>query len=581
MIKKGVAASPGIGIGKAFLLAEPEIRINRECISEECIESEFLRLKTAVAASKEQLEGIYRKALERLGAEDAEIMQAHIMILDDPCLMEAIQEKVSCRQITMEYALIQTIDEQVQVFESIDDPYLRERVSDIKDVGMRLLRNLLGICSRDLSEIKEDAILVGHEITPSQMAVLNKQYIKGIVSETGGATSHTAILARSMDIPAVLGIPGIMGTLSENQLVAVDGYKGTVQIDPDDERLNELSVRLSRKEAIRGELAKLIDTETCTKDGKRIEVFGNIGTPKEALTVLENGAEGIGLFRTEFLYMDRRSMPGEEEQFEAYKQTALNMSGRPVIIRTLDIGGDKEIPYFNLPKEANPFLGWRAIRVCFEMVDMFKAQLRAILRASAYGNVQIMYPMIASVEEVIRANQILEDSKQELREDGKAFDENIKVGIMVEIPSAAITADLIIKEVDFFSIGTNDLTQYTLAVDRMNERVSSIYNSLSPSVLRLIKQVINASHSEGKPTGMCGELAGNPAASILLLGLGLDEFSMSASSILKVRKILSSVNLTQAEAIAEQAMKMSTATEVEEYLLNQLGDLGLDYILEA
>lgn len=580
-MKKGVAASPGIGIGKAFLLIEPEIRINNNCIGADSCEAELKRLNAAAAASKEQLENIYKKAAESLGHQDAEIIQAHIMILEDPCFVEAIRDKITSKQITAENALTQTIEEQVQLFEAIDDPYIRERATDIKDVGMRFLKNLLGVSSKDLSEIEEDVILIGNEITPSQMAVLDKLHVKGIVSGTGGATSHTAILARNMDIPAVMGISGIMGMIEENQLVAIDGYKGTLELDPDNDSLCELSNRLSRKEAIRKELRQLINTETCTKDGKHIELFGNIGKPNEALTALQCGAEGIGLFRSEFLYMDRSIMPDEEEQFEAYKQAAIAMDGRPVIIRTLDIGGDKEIPYFNLPKEANPFLGWRAIRVCFEMREMFKAQLRAILRAGAFGNVQIMYPMIATIEEVQKANSILEEAKQELRKSGKAFNENIKVGIMVEIPSAAITADLIIKEVDFFSIGTNDLTQYTLAVDRMNERVSSIYNSLSPSVLRLVKQVIDASHSEGKVTGMCGELAGNPVACILLLGMGLDEFSMSASSIIKIRKIISSIRFEQAEMISQQAMKLKDAAQVEEYLLRELKNFDLDYILEA
>ena len=577
---KGVAVSPGIGIGKAFLLIEPDIRINSSRIESECCEEELNRLNTAAEVSQEQLKAIYKKALERMGRKDAEIIKAHIMILEDPFFMDAIREKITSSQITAENALKQTIEEHVQMFKEIEDPYIRERAADISDVGMLFLKNLLGISFQNLDDIEEDIILVGYEITPSQMAMLDRKYIKGIVSETGGITSHTAIIARNMDIPAVLGVSGIMEVIKENQLIAIDGYKGIVEVDPDSDRRKELFDSLARKNAIRKKLSWLINAQTRTRDGKQVELLGNIGKPDEALEALQKGAEGIGLFRTEFLYMDRSTMPDEEEQFEAYKKAAAVMDGRPVIIRTLDIGGDKEIPYFNLPKEANPFLGWRAIRVCFEMKEMFKAQLRAILRAGAFGNVRLMYPMIATVDEVARANSILEEARQELRERGEAFDEQMKVGIMVEIPSAAITSDHIIKEVDFFSIGTNDLTQYTLAVDRMNEKVSSIYKKFSPSVLRLIKKVIDVSHNEGKVTAICGELAGNPEACLLLLGLGLDEFSMNASSIIKIRKIITSVDFRQAELISKRAMELEDAVQIEEYLLQELKNLGLDYLLE-
>lgn len=577
---KGVAVSPGIGIGKAFLLIEPDIRINSSRIESECCEEELNRLNTAAEVSQEQLKAIYKKALERMGRKDAEIIKAHIMILEDPFFMDAIREKITSSQITAENALKQTIEEHVQMFKEIEDPYIRERAADISDVGMRFLKNLLGISFQNLDDIEEDIILVGYEITPSQMAMLDRKYIKGIVSETGGITSHTAIIARNMDIPAVLGVSGIMEVIKENQLIAIDGYKGIVEVDPDSDRRKELFDSLARKNAIRKKLSWLINAQTRTRDGKQVELLGNIGKPDEALEALQKGAEGIGLFRTEFLYMDRSTMPDEEEQFEAYKKAAAVMDGRPVIIRTLDIGGDKEIPYFNLPKEANPFLGWRAIRVCFEMKEMFKAQLRAILRAGAFGNVRLMYPMIATVDEVARANSILEEARQELRERGEAFDEQMKVGIMVEIPSAAITSDHIIKEVDFFSIGTNDLTQYTLAVDRMNEKVSSIYKKFSPSVFRLIKKVIDVSHNEGKVTAICGELAGNPEACLLLLGLGLDEFSMNASSIIKIRKIITSVDFRQAELISKRAMELEDAVQIEEYLLQELKNLGLDYLLE-
>lgn len=580
-MKKGFAASPGIGIGKAYLLVEPEICINSEPIPETKIEKECEKLNEAIGTSKDQLEEIYKISLANLGHHNAEIIHAHLAMLEDPYFLDAVREKIRNQKYRAEFAVAQSVDEQAKLFEAIEDPYIKERAADIKDVGMRLLRNILGIPVKDLSRLHEDVILIGKDITPSQMAVIDRAHVKGIVSETGGATSHTVILARSMDIPAVTGAEGIASLIREGQLLAVDGSKGIVEADLDMEKVEELKARIERQQDIIKHLKQYSNRTTATTDGKQVELCGNIGKPEDALKALESGAEGIGLFRTEFLYMDRKSMPDEEEQFEAYKQAAVSMKGRPVIIRTLDIGGDKQLDYMDLPREENPFLGWRAIRICLEKTDIFKMQLRAVLRASAFGNIQIMYPMIASVDEVRQANGILEEVKQELLEKGQAFDEDIRVGIMVEIPSAAVTADIIAREVDFMSIGTNDLTQYTLAVDRMNGKVSAIYNSFSPAVLRLIRQVIDACHKAGKPVGMCGELAGNPLASVLLLGMGLDEFSMSSSAILKVRKIICSVDTAFARKTADEVMMLESAEQIEAYLRQVMRTKQLDYILEV
>jgi len=580
-MKKGVAASPGIGIGKVYRLDEPEIIIDKNKISSDDIENEIMKLKNAVNKSNKQLQDIYVGALKSLGKEETEIIQAHLMIVEDLVFLETVKNKIRDERIKVELALQNTVEEQVCIFEAIEDPYLRERVADIKDVGGRILKNILNIAFKDVSQLEEDVILVGVDITPSIMAVVDRQHVKGIVAEIGGKTSHTAILARNMDIPAVLGVKDILTALKEGQVIAVDGTNGIVEIELDQYKEMRLKQKLEKQVLIKNELRKLRDITTQTKDGIRVELAANIGKPEDTRVAMENGAEGVGLFRTEFLYMDRKTMPNEEEQFESYKQAVEGMEGRPIIIRTLDIGGDKEIPYFKLPKEENPFLGWRAIRICLEEVDLFKNQLRAILRASAFGKIRIMYPMIASVEEVIKANKILEEAKSELRIRSQDFDEGIEVGIMVEIPSAAITADLIIKEVDFFSIGTNDLTQYVLAVDRTNEKVSSIYNSFHPGVLRLIQRVIEVSHKEGKFTGMCGELAGNPVATILLLGMGLDEFSMSPSSILKIKKIINTVDVSFARKVAEEAMKFTDANQIEEYLKKILKDIELGYIIEV
>jgi len=575
----GLAVSPGIAIAKAYLINEPDISISSEIITEERVNHEIESLYHALESTKTQLQSIYETAVESTGEENAAIIQIYMAFADDQVLVDRIKEKVETDHCNVVFAVDRTICEQVELFESIEDPYIRERAADIKDVGRRIIKNLLGISFKDILALTEDVIIVSKELTPSMIAGADLAHVKGLISETGGLTSHTAILARSMDLPAVFGIEGIVDSLQEGQILAIDGSKGTVRIDVDAKDRMDLQEQIHAQNLMKEALKKLIDVKAATLDEHRVELSANIENPKDVIKALENGAEGIGLFRTEFLYMDHRTMPSEEEQFQAYKQAAEGMGSKPVIIRTLDVGGDKEIHCFNLSKEENPFMGYRAIRVCLNDREMFKVQLRAILRASAFGNVKIMYPMISSVEEVMKANTLLEEAKRELEADAVGFNKKIEVGIMIEIPSAAITADIIVKHVDFFSIGTNDLIQYTLAVDRTNEKVNYLYNSFNPAVLRLIQNVIDVSHREGKLTGICGELAGNPVATMLLLGMGLDEFSMSSSSLLKVKKIITSTNFSDAKQVRDEVLKRTDPNSIEQYLRNVLTEKKLDYLL--
>jgi len=497
------------------------------------------------------------------------------MILEDPELIGGIREKIVSEMIRSSYAASQVIERYVEIFSAMDDEYLRERAADIRDVGNRLIRNILGVSDMDLGRLDADVVIAAHDLTPSDTAQMDKKHVKGFITDIGGRTSHTAIMARSLEIPAVLGLGDITDKVRDGAAVIVDGSAGKVIVEPDEATLKEYADKIEQWNKYKEELKTTAKLPSVTLDGRHVDVAANIGGPSEADSVLRYGGDGVGLYRTEFLYMDRDSFPGEEEQFEAYRTVAEKLEGKPVIIRTLDIGGVKKLPYLPLQEEMNPFLGFRAIRLCFEMREMFKTQLRAILRAGAYGNVLIMYPMISGVSEVIEANRILEEAKDELRAAGTAFDENMRRGVMIEIPSAAMTADLIIKEVDFFSIGTNDLCQYTLAVDRMNEKIAGLYQPFHPGVLRLIKNVVDESHKAGKFTGMCGEMAGDPAAALLLVGLGLDELSMSPSSMPIIKKIVRSVSLQDAEKTAAHAMTLSSADEIQTYCEEALKELNV------
>ncbi|AAM25475.1 Phosphoenolpyruvate-protein kinase (PTS system EI component in bacteria) [Caldanaerobacter subterraneus subsp. tengcongensis MB4] len=571
---KGVAASPGIAIGKAFLYTKEKVTINVEKIEESKVEEEIAKFRKALEVTQEEIEKIKEKALKEFGKEKAEIFEAHLMLASDPELIEGVENMIKTELVTADNAVNKVIEQNASVMESLNDEYLKERAVDLRDVGNRIIENLLGVKSVNLSDLEEEVVVIARDLTPSDTATMKKEMVLGFATDVGGRTSHTAIMARSLEIPAVVGLGNVTSQVKAGDLVIVDGLEGIVIVNPDEKTVEDYkSKKESYEKKVEG-LKQLKDLPAETPDGKKVMLAANIGTPKDVASALANGAEGVGLFRTEFLYMDRNSLPSEEEQFEAYKEVVEKMGGRPVTIRTLDIGGDKELPYLDMPKEMNPFLGYRAIRLCLDRPDIFKTQLRAILRASAYGNVQIMYPMISSVEEVRKANSILEEVKAELDREGVKYDKEIKVGIMVEIPSAAVTADILAKEVDFFSIGTNDLTQYTLAVDRMNEHVKEYYQPFHPAILRLVKMVIDAAHKEGKFAAMCGEMAGDPLAAVILLGLGLDEFSMSATSIPEIKNIIRNVEYEKAKEIAEKALNMSEAREIEKMMKDVIKDIG-------
>jgi phosphoenolpyruvate-protein phosphotransferase (PTS system enzyme I) len=536
MIITGIPASKGYAIGQVILKDDVEICIEIKHTAN--VESEKERFESAVESSRKQLIEIRHKTMQKIGEAEAAVFDSHIMFLDDPEFTGAAVLNIDSGNMSAEMAISEVVSMYLQIFSGLDDEYMRERAADIKDVGERILRNLMGKVDTSLCDITANTVVVAHDLTPSDTAQLDKSKVVAFLTDIGGRTSHSAIMARTLEIPAVVGLQNITATVKNGETIIVDGVEGIVIINPDKETIALYEVKKRNLELEKNKLKELVNTKTVTKSGKHIIVAGNIGSPEDVEKVIENGGEGVGLFRTEFLYMDRSELPGEEEQFEAYRYVAEKMSGKPVVIRTLDIGGDKKLPYLQLPEETNPFLGYRAIRLCLDRTDVFRTQLRAILRSSAFGNIQIMFPMISSLEEFFKAKELLESCMGELEGEGKVFNKSIEVGIMIEIPSAAIMADEFAKHVDFFSIGTNDLIQYTLAADRMNENISYLYNPMHPAVLRLIKMTIDAAHKEGKWCGMCGEMAGDEEAIPTLLEYGLDEFSMSASSILGARHII-------------------------------------------
>ncbi len=559
---EGIAASSGIAIAKAYRLVEPDLSFTKKTV--ENVTAEVERFQSALAVSIEELEAIKLSAEKDLGTEDGAIFGAHILVLKDPELISSIESKIKEDKVNAEYALSETSDMFIAMFEAMDNEYMRERAADIRDVMKRVLSHLLGVSVMSPSEISEEVIVIAEDLTPSDTAQLNRKYVKGFTTDIGGRTSHSAIMARSLEIPAVVGTGEATTSIQDGDMIIVDGLNGKIHINPTAELLAEYEDEYKKYEVQKAEWAKLVDEKTLTADGNHVELAANIGTPEDLVGVNNNGGEAIGLYRTEFLYMGRDQLPTEEEQFEAYKKVLQGMDGKPVVVRTLDIGGDKELPYLNLPKEMNPFLGFRAIRLCLEETEIFRTQLRALLRASTFGNLKIMFPMIATLGEFRQAKAMLEEERVALEATGTTIAEKIEVGIMVEIPSTAVLADQFAKEVDFFSIGTNDLIQYTMAADRMNERVSYLYQPYNPAILRLVKMVIDASHREGKWTGMCGEMAGDEIAIPLLLGLGLDEFSMSATSILKARAQIKTLNQKDMAALVEEALQMGTAEEVVE-----------------
>ncbi|HDR0754159.1 TPA: phosphoenolpyruvate-protein phosphotransferase PtsI [Pasteurella multocida] len=572
----GIPASPGIVFGKALVLKEEKIVLDMQKISESQIDSEIARFYQGRNAAVEQLSAIRDRAAKTLGEEKAAIFEGHLMILEDEELEEEIIDYLRTNKVNAGVAASKIIDQQVTMLSEIDDEYLRERAGDIRDIGNRLIKNILGMHIVDLGDINEEAILVAYDLTPSETAQLNLDKVLGFITDIGGRTSHTSIMARSLELPAIVGTNHVTSQVNTGDYLILDAVNNVVYVNPSQDEITRLKGLQQKLLEEKAELAKLKDLPALTLDGHRVDVVANIGTIRDVDGADRNGAEGVGLYRTEFLFMDREQLPTEEEQFVAYKDVVEAMNARLVILRTMDIGGDKELPYLNLPKEMNPFLGWRAIRIALDRREILHAQLRAVLRASAFGKLAVMFPMIISVEEIRELKSVIETLKQELRNEGKAFDESIQIGVMVETPSAAVNAKFLAKEVDFFSIGTNDLTQYTLAVDRGNELISHLYNPMSPSVLSLIKQVIDASHAEGKWTGMCGELAGDEKAAVLLLGMGLDEFSMSAISVPRIKKLIRNVNYEDTKALAMKALQQPTAVEIEQLVEDFLAEKALN-----
>jgi len=561
---EGIGASSGIAIAKAYQLVTPDLSFEKG--KADNTEEQINRLEQALDVSITELEKIKEHTKEKLGDEHAEIFSAHLLILNDPEMINPMKEKITSDQVIAETALKEVADMYVDMFQNMDNEYMRERAADIQDVTKRVMAHLLGVTFPDPALIDEEVIVIAQDLTPSDTAQLNRQFVQGFATDIGGRTSHSAIMARSLEIPAVVGTKDITASVSQNDLVIIDGIEGEVIVQPTDKELETYKKKQENFAKQQEEWAKLKNEPTFTKDGAQVELAANIGTPDDVDSVMNNGGEGVGLYRTEFLYMGKSELPSEEEQFEAYKAVLEQMGDKPVVVRTLDVGGDKELSYLDLPKEMNPFLGFRAIRFCLENKDVFRPQLRALLRASAYGNLKIMFPMIATLEEFRQAKALLLDEKENLVADGVKVSDDIEVGIMVEIPSTAVTAKQFAKEVDFFSIGTNDLIQYTMAADRMNEQVSYLYQPYHPAILNLVNNVIEAAHQEDKWVGMCGEMAGDPIAIPILLGLGLDEFSMSATSILPARTQLLGLSKEDMTSYKEELLSLGTAEEVEAFV---------------
>lgn len=561
---KGIAASNGIVIAKAFEFITPDLTYEKKQIDDP--EKEMDRFIQALSTSKEELQKIREQAEKKLGSEQAEIFSAHLLVLDDPELLNPIYEKIQKNHVLAETALEDTVDQFIDILQNMDNDYMRERAADIADVKRRVLSHLLNVNYPDPALIDEEVIVIANDLTPSDTAQLNREFVKGFATDIGGRTSHSAIMARSLEIPAVVGTGDVTTHVSDGEIVIVDGINGTVVVNPTDDKLSSYKEKQADFEKQKQEWAKLKNEPTYTSEGQQVELGGNIGSFDDVEGVLNNGGEAIGLFRTEFLYIGRNELPSEDEQFEAYKSVLEQMDSKPVVVRTLDIGGDKQVNYLDLPQEMNPFLGFRAIRFCLENEHVFRPQLRALLRASAHGHLKIMFPMIATLDEFRQAKNMLLEEKKQLLDEGFDISDAIEVGIMVEIPVTAVMAKQFAKEADFFSIGTNDLIQYTMAADRMNEQVSYLYQPYNPGILNLVSTVIEAAHAEGKWAGMCGEMAGDSVAIPILLGLGLDEFSMSATSILPARTQISKLSKNDLTSYKEKILGMQTNEEVVAFI---------------
>jgi len=562
---KGIPASPGVSIGRAFLLDSEEVAVPRQAVAPAAIPQEIARFEEALTRTRKEIEEIQAKISKELGVDHAQIFDAHRMFLEDRAFIEEVIQRLKEEQLCAEYVFSEVLAKYVQAFSKIEDEYLRERASDVEDVGRRILRNLTGLKRRTLAELTQPVIVVAYDLSPSDTATMHRQHVIGFVTDIGGRTSHTAIMAKSLEIPAVVGLEAATERIRSDDLVVVDGGSGAVIVNPDEATLKHYEELKRKLETLGQALLRLRDLPAETPDGHRVHLAANIELPEEIPSVIAHGAEGIGLYRTEFFYLNRSDFPSEEEQFEAYRHVARAMGQQPVIIRTIDLGGDKFMSELRVPHEMNPFLGWRAIRFCLARPDIFKVQLRAILRASVFGKIRLMYPMISGLEELQAANRILEEMKEELKGEGKPFNPEVEVGAMIEVPSAAMIMDLLAKEAKFFSIGTNDLIQYALAVDRVNEKIAYLYEPTHPAVLRLIRQIIHVAHENGLWVSMCGEMAGEPALALILLGMGLDSFSTSPVNVPLIKQVIRTVPTFRAKEVVKEVFRLTSGKEVEQY----------------
>lgn len=576
---RGIPVSPGIAIGKVFIFDSQEEAILARPVKEEDLPKEIARFEDALIVTRREILAIQKQISEKLGVEHAEIFNAHLMVLEDRALIEEVIKRLEKEHKNVEYVFQQVVRKYSEIFSQINDEYLKERSSDIHDVGRRVIHNLTGKKREDLAHLSEEVIVIAYDLSPSDTALMHKERVIGFATDVGSRTSHTAIMARSLDIPAVVGLHDISDKLITGQMIVLDGNRGIIIVNPSKETLKSYKQERERVLIFENKLAILKDLSAQTLDGHTVSLAANIEMPEDIHSVLSHGAQGVGLYRTEFFYMNRMDLPTEEEHYRAYCDVAEKVMPHDVIIRTLDLGGDKFLSHLEIPKEMNPFLGWRAIRFCLERLDIFKVQLRAILRASTCKNIKMMYPMISGVDELKRANEVLDEVKEDLKKEGIAFNPDLEVGAMIEIPSAAVTADLLAKHVDFFSIGTNDLIQYSLAVDRVNEKIAHLYQPAHPGVLRLIQMVVKAAHEAKIWVGMCGEMAGDPAMALILLGMGLDEFSTSPAAVPELKKTIRSVRFADAQRLAQSVLHLNSPGEIEKKAWKLLSEVAPELIL--
>ncbi|MEW6008685.1 MAG: phosphoenolpyruvate--protein phosphotransferase [Candidatus Omnitrophota bacterium] len=570
---KGIPAAPGIAIGMVYLFGKPDLLLEKIPIDESKIPLEIARFEEALIKTRREIMDIQKKISKDMGSAGSEIFDAHLLVLEDRMLIDEVISRLKKEKLCVEYIFGQALSKYIKVFSKIKDEYLRERVSDINDVARRVIHNLMGKRQKALIDLEEPVIVVAHDLSPSDTAVMQKQHVIAIVTDIGGRTSHTAIMAKSLQIPAVVGLENATRLLKSGDRIIVDGEAGIIIINPSKEQINKYTQEQQNIIKLETLVKEYKDLPAVTLDGKKIALAANIELPEEVDSVIAHGAEGIGLYRTEFFYMNRKDLPTENEHYERYRVVAEKVAPDSVVVRTLDLGGDKFLSALKLPNDMVPFLGWRAIRFCLAQPEIFKVQLRAILRASAHGNLKLMYPMISGIEELRQANKLLDECKRELKKEKKAFDENIEVGAMIEVPSAALTCDILAREVNFFSIGTNDLIQYSLAVDRSNEKVAYLYEPAHPAVLRLIKTIIDTAHRANIWVGMCGEMAGEPTFAITLLGMGLDEFSVSTIALSAVKRIIRSVSFKEAKEIANTVLTLSNAKDVQDFTNSKLREI--------